>query len=68
MRFFYEPNFTCLEIQAFLDAQPGLLKGYHTVAGDREHTSAEILVSQTSLYSINPKIVLVKAHENAWTR
>lgn len=57
-RFFFEPNFNTAEIQAFLETQAGPLKNFRATVGDREHSFAEILGSQTSLYSINPKVVL----------
>ena len=57
-RFFYEPDWYAPQIQAFLDAQPGPLKGYRLKIWNREHSFAEILSSQSSLYSINPRIVL----------
>jgi murein DD-endopeptidase MepM/ murein hydrolase activator NlpD len=57
-RFFYEPDFYATHIQAYLETQPGPLKSYRTMVGSREHSFAEILASQTSLYSINPKVVL----------
>ena len=57
-RFFYEPDWYAPQIQAFLDAQPGPLKRYRLKIWNREHSFAEILSSQSSLYSINPRIVL----------
>lgn len=57
-RFFYAPDFYPPQIQAFLDGHPGPLKGYRAMVGSREHSFAEILVSQTSLYSLNPQVVL----------
>jgi len=57
-RFFYAPNFNAPQIQDYLDNQPGPLKDFRAAVGDREHSFAEILASQTSLYSINPQIVL----------
>ncbi len=57
-RFFYEPDFYSAQIQAFLDTQPGPLKGYRATVGNREHSFAEILSSQAILYSINPKVLL----------
>ncbi len=57
-RFFYEPGWYAPEIQAWLETQPGPLKGLRAAIGNREHSFAEVLSSQTSLYSINPKVVL----------
>lgn len=57
-RFFYADTFNAPQIQAYLDTQPGPLKDFRTVVGDREHTFAEFLGSQTGLYSINPQVVL----------
>lgn len=57
-RFFYEPDFNPAQIQAYLDTQAGPLKGYRATIGSREHSFAEVLGSQTALYSINPRVVL----------
>ncbi|HEX6292673.1 MAG TPA: peptidoglycan DD-metalloendopeptidase family protein [Herpetosiphonaceae bacterium] len=57
-RFFYEPDFYGPQIQAFLETQPGPLKHYRATVGNREHSFADLLSSQTTLYSINPKVVL----------
>ncbi len=57
-RFSYEPDFYVPEIQRFLDAQPGKLKAMHFQVGNRSHAFAEILVSKSTLYSLNPKIIL----------
>ncbi|MCS6840203.1 MAG: peptidoglycan DD-metalloendopeptidase family protein [Roseiflexus sp.] len=57
-RLTYEPDFYALEIQAFLDGQPGPLKGIIMPVGDRQHTFAEALTSQAIYYSVNPKIIL----------
>ncbi len=57
-RFSYAPNFSAPEMQAWLDAQPGPLKEVRFQVGGRSHSFAEVLVSQSSLYSINPKILL----------
>lgn len=54
----YEPDFYALEIQAFLDAQPGRLKGVVFRVGDRSHTFAEALAGQTAYYGVNPKVLL----------
>jgi murein DD-endopeptidase MepM/ murein hydrolase activator NlpD len=57
-RLTYEPNFYAPQIQAFLDTQPGPLKSLVFQVGDRRHSFAEALSSQTSYYSINPKVIL----------
>ena len=57
-RFFYAENFYAAQIQAYLDSRPGSLKEFRAAVGDREHTFAEMLASQTSLYSLNPQVVL----------
>ncbi|MBC8075645.1 MAG: peptidoglycan DD-metalloendopeptidase family protein, partial [Chloroflexales bacterium] len=57
-RFSYEPNFAQAGIQSFLDAQPGILKGARIQVGDRSQPFAEVLVGMTSLFSVNPKILL----------
>jgi murein DD-endopeptidase MepM/ murein hydrolase activator NlpD len=57
-RLFYEPGFYVPEIQLFLDTQPGALKGLIYQVGDRRHTFAEVLVGQTSYYSVNPRVIL----------
>lgn len=57
-RFFYEPGVYVPELQAWLDAQPGPLKQMRATIGAREHTFAEVLSSQTTLYSLNPKVIL----------
>ncbi len=57
-RFVYETDFYVPQIQAFLDGQPGPLKRMRFPVGDRAHSFAEVLVGQTSYYSLNPKVVL----------
>ncbi len=57
-RLTYEPDFYTPQVQGFLDTQPGTLKRLAFQVGDRQHTFAETLVSQTSYYSVNPKVVL----------
>ncbi|HEY7600794.1 MAG TPA: peptidoglycan DD-metalloendopeptidase family protein, partial [Candidatus Limnocylindrales bacterium] len=57
-RFTYEPGFYAPQIQAFLDAQPGPLKGLSLAVGDRRYSFAEALVGQTAYYGVNPKVVL----------
>ncbi len=57
-RLTYEPGFYALQIQAFLDGQPGPLKGIVMPVGDRQHTFAEALTGQAIYYGVNPKIIL----------
>jgi murein DD-endopeptidase MepM/ murein hydrolase activator NlpD len=57
-RLTYEPGFYSPQIQAFLDSQPGPLKHLQFQVGDRRYSFAEVLVGQTSYYSINPKVIL----------
>lgn len=57
-RFFYSEGLYAAQIQEYLDRQPGPLKSFRAPVGDREHSFAEILASQTSLYSLNPQVVL----------
>lgn len=57
-RLTYEPGFYALQIQAFLDDQPGTLKGIVMPVGDRQHTFAEALTGQAIYYGVNPKIIL----------
>lgn len=57
-RLTYEPGFYAPQIQAFLDTQPGPLKGMRAQVGNRSYSFAEALVGPTSYFSINPKVVL----------
>jgi murein DD-endopeptidase MepM/ murein hydrolase activator NlpD len=57
-RFTYEPDFYTPQLQAYLDQQPGPLKGMTFPVGDRRHSFAEVLVGQSSYYSLNPKVLL----------
>jgi murein DD-endopeptidase MepM/ murein hydrolase activator NlpD len=57
-QFFYAENFYAPQIQAYLDGQSGPLKGVIVQVGRGQYSFAEILASQTSLYSINPQVVL----------
>lgn len=58
LRLTYEPGFYAPQIQAFLDGQPGPLKRLSLVVGGRQHSFAEVLVGQTSYYSVNPRVLL----------
>jgi murein DD-endopeptidase MepM/ murein hydrolase activator NlpD len=64
-RFSYEPNFAQPEVQAFLDAQPGILKTARLRVGDRTQSFAEVLVGMTSLFSVNPKILLAMLEQQS---
>jgi murein DD-endopeptidase MepM/ murein hydrolase activator NlpD len=57
-RLTYEPDFYSAEIQQFLDQQPGPLKSTSFAVGDRTHTLAESLTSQSTYFGFNPKIML----------
>ncbi|HEU5088245.1 MAG TPA: peptidase M23, partial [Roseiflexaceae bacterium] len=57
-RLMYEPNWYVGEVQAFLDGQAGPLKGARYQVGSESHSFAEVLVSQTSYYSVNPRVIL----------
>lgn len=54
----YAPDFYESAIQQFLVDYPGPLKGLNLWVGNRQQSFAEVLVCETSLYSINPKILL----------
>ena len=64
-RFSYEPNFAQPQVQAFLDAQPGILKQARIQVGDRSQPFAEVLVGMTSLFSVNPKILLAMLEQQS---
>lgn len=57
-RFFYEPNFYAAQVQAYLDTQPGPLRGLRAPIGDREQSLAEIVSSAATYISVNPKVIL----------
>ncbi|HMP43184.1 MAG TPA: peptidase M23, partial [Roseiflexaceae bacterium] len=57
-RITYAPGFSTQQIQTFLDAHAGRLKGYAYRVGDRQHTFAEVLGGQAAYYSVNPQIIL----------
>lgn len=58
LRFTSEPGLTTEALQALLERFPGPLKWMRLPIGDREHTIAEVLISQSSMYSLNPKVML----------
>jgi murein DD-endopeptidase MepM/ murein hydrolase activator NlpD len=57
-RFSYAHNVYVPELQTFLEAQPGILKGVTFQVGNHSHTFAEVLVNLSNLYSFNPQIML----------
>ncbi|NJN66913.1 MAG: peptidoglycan DD-metalloendopeptidase family protein [Chloroflexaceae bacterium] len=57
-RLSYEPDFYQPRIALFLDAHPGPLKAVRFQVGRRSHTFADVLVGLSSLYSLNPTILL----------
>lgn len=57
-RLFYEPDFYGAQIQAFLETQPGPLKGFRAQIGDQQESFADILSSQATYFSVNPKVLL----------
>ncbi len=66
-RFSYTPDFYTPEIQAVLAEQPGDLKEVRFQIGDRSQSFAETLVVMSSLYSINPKVVLALMVQHGYT-
>ncbi len=57
-RFSYEPGWGTLEVQRFLDGQPGASKSTSYQAGRERLSLASAVATQALLYSINPKVVL----------
>jgi murein DD-endopeptidase MepM/ murein hydrolase activator NlpD len=58
IRYSYEPGWGTLEIQAFLESQPGTLKSAAYSAGGQRITLAAAIADQSLLYNINPKVLL----------
>ena len=58
IRYSYEPGWGTLEVQAFLDTQPGTLKSAAYSAGGQRITLAAAIADQSLLYNINPKVLL----------
>jgi murein DD-endopeptidase MepM/ murein hydrolase activator NlpD len=58
IRYSYEPGWGTLEVQAFLDTQPGTLKSAAYSAGGQRITLAAAIADQALLYNINPKVLL----------
>ncbi|MBU6333136.1 MAG: peptidoglycan DD-metalloendopeptidase family protein [Chloroflexi bacterium] len=54
----YAPGVSPGALQAWLDRQPGTLGQLTLSVGGRRHTFAEVLIGQTSYYSVNPHLVL----------
>ncbi|MDP3047590.1 MAG: peptidoglycan DD-metalloendopeptidase family protein [Chloroflexota bacterium] len=57
-RYSYEPGWGTLEVQAFLDTQPGTLKSAAYSAGGQRISLAAAIADQSLLYNINPKVLL----------
>jgi murein DD-endopeptidase MepM/ murein hydrolase activator NlpD len=57
-RLSYAHNFTTPQIQAFLEERGSGLARVRFQVGDRSHSFAETLVGLTSLYSVNPRLML----------
>ncbi len=57
-RISYEANFNGPEIQAFLEARDSPLKAMHFQIGGRAASFSTVLVGLTTLYSLNPKLLL----------
>jgi murein DD-endopeptidase MepM/ murein hydrolase activator NlpD len=57
-RISYEYRFTGPEIQAFLEARSSALAPAHFQVGGRSQSFTDVLVGLSSLYSINPKLLL----------
>jgi murein DD-endopeptidase MepM/ murein hydrolase activator NlpD len=57
-RFSYEPAWGTLEVQSFLDTQPGTLKSAAYSAGGQRIALAAAIADQSLLYNINPKVML----------
>lgn len=57
-RISYEHGFNGPEIQAFLEAQGSPLKDVRFQVGGRSHSFTDALVSLSSLYSLNPRLIL----------
>lgn len=60
-RISYEHNFALLEIQAYLENAGSVLKDARFQVGDRSMSFAHVLTGLSSLYSINPKLLLALA-------
>ncbi len=54
----YAPGISPGVLQSWLDRQPGTLGQLTLSVGGRRHSFAEVLIGQTSYYSVNPQLVL----------
>ncbi len=57
-RLSYEPDFHPQDVQELLARWGSSLQDVRFLVGDRSHSFAELLIGQTTLYSLNPKIIL----------
>jgi len=57
-RLSYAHNFALAEIQAYLDAHGSTLKDVRFQVGDRSMSFAHVLTGLSSLYSLNPQLLL----------
>ncbi|MGQ9925577.1 MAG: peptidoglycan DD-metalloendopeptidase family protein [Chloroflexaceae bacterium] len=57
-RLSYAHNFNGVDIQAFLEARGSPLASARFQIGDRSHSFSETLVGLSSLYSLNPRLLL----------
>jgi murein DD-endopeptidase MepM/ murein hydrolase activator NlpD len=57
-RYSYEQGWGTLEVQRFLDGQPGTLKTAVLPAGAQRISLASAVADQALLYSVNPKVML----------
>ncbi|NWF80345.1 MAG: peptidoglycan DD-metalloendopeptidase family protein [Chloroflexi bacterium] len=57
-RLSYAHNFNGPEIQALLEARGSALKDARFQVGDRSHSFTDVLVGLSSLYSLNPQLLL----------
>lgn len=57
-RLSYAHNFNHPEIQAFLEARGSPLASARFQVGDQSHSFSEVLVGLSSLYSLNPRLLL----------
>lgn len=57
-RYGYEPAWGTMEVQAYLDKQPGILKSTTYAAGGQRISIASAVATQGLLYSVNPKVLL----------
>jgi murein DD-endopeptidase MepM/ murein hydrolase activator NlpD len=60
-RISYDHGFNGPEIQAFLEARGSPLKDVRFQVGGRSHSFTDVLVSLSSLYSLNPRLLLAMA-------